>query len=207
MWISFAEPFVVPLARPEERTSTTTPLCVPILVIRSPRAAVRVRDPVVHAVQAQFAPGEIGSQSDRLACNAAAVEIVAPDEDAALSIAPHPVDVEDSREADGLVLVCDRPLDLRLVFACFLETLLLLLVRHLAESRTPEAIGLRLKHPRHMQLEVFERGRHQRDAVVAVDSRAKHQRVASAARGGYSRAALHGSCQVALALRRLISST
>src|SRR5437016_3393963 len=90
MWISFAEPFVVPLARPEERTSKKTHLCVPNLFIRSPRAAVRVRDPVVHAVQAQFAPGEIGSQPDRLACNAAAVEIVAPDEDAALTSASRP---------------------------------------------------------------------------------------------------------------------
>src|SRR5437868_2151145 len=79
MWISLAEPFVVPLARPEERMSKKTHLCVPSLFIRSPRSAVRVRDPVVHAVQAQFAPCEIGPQPDRLARDPAAIEVVAPD--------------------------------------------------------------------------------------------------------------------------------
>src|SRR5205807_9481240 len=172
------------------------PICVASLFIRAARSAVRVRDPVVHSVHSKFAPGEISSEPDRLACNAAAEEVVTPDEDAALAIAPHPVDVEDSREADGLVLISDRPLDLRLVLTCFLETLRLLLLRHLTESRTPEAIGLRLKHPRHVQLEMFERGGQQRDSVVAVDPGTKHQRVASAARGGYSRSVLHRSCQV-----------
>src|SRR5437660_1351501 len=43
MWISLAEPFVVPLARPEERMSKKTHLCVPSLFIRSPRSARRVR--------------------------------------------------------------------------------------------------------------------------------------------------------------------
>src|SRR3989442_9054900 len=207
MWISFAEPFVVPLARPEERTSKKTHLGVPSLFIRSPRSAVCVRDPVVHAVQAQFAPGEIGSEPDRLACNAATVEIVAPDEDAALSIAPHPVDVEDSSEADGLVAVCDGPLNLRLIGADFLEVFLLMLLGELAEPRSPESPDLGLGLPDGMQFEVLESRGDQRYAVPSFEPRAEHQRVASAASGGYSRSALQRSCQVALSIRSLISST
>src|SRR5207245_5590997 len=48
---SFAEPFVVPLARAEERSRLKAHLFVTGLLIRSARPAIRVRDPVVHTVQ------------------------------------------------------------------------------------------------------------------------------------------------------------
>ncbi len=96
MWISLAEPFVVPLARSEEGFPIYAHLFVSRLLICAARTAICEGDPVVHAVKSQFSPGEIGPKTHGLARDAAAEEIVAPDDDSALAIAADPVDVEDA---------------------------------------------------------------------------------------------------------------
>jgi hypothetical protein len=194
----FAEPFVIPLPGTKPRFAVKTHLFVAGLLVRAARPAICEGDPVVYTMEPQFSPCETRAKTYRLGRDASPEEIVPPDEDPALAVAAHPVDVEVAAESDGLFLVRDGPLDRRGVFSRLLEARLRSLVGHLGEARSPESADLGLQHPHAAQLVVILFRLYERDAATTFETWPVHQRVASAARGAYSRSlapqrSFHGS--------------
>src|SRR6266545_2056777 len=183
-----AEPFIEPFARAETRARIRADLGITRLLVRAPAALVRERDPVVRAMEAHLLPDECHTKPHRLARDALAVEIVAPDEDAGLAVAARPADVKESGEADGLALVGDRPRDAVVALEMPLEPLLGGGDRLRCEPRTPEARDLRLHLPLGEELVVLERRWAKLDAVIADDARSEHQRDAPS--GTYSRSVI-----------------
>src|SRR5204863_5610462 len=102
----------------------------------------------VGAVQAELVPRIRHAQTDGFARDAAAIEVVAADEDAGLAVAAHPVDAEDAGEPDRVGLIGDRPEVRGRAVGVLLHALFLLLGRLRGEARPPKARRARLELPR-----------------------------------------------------------
>src|SRR3989338_9947106 len=139
-----AHPVVDPLAGASDLALEQADAPVARLLVRSPAPAVLERDPVVHSVEAQAAPGASRAEPHCLGSDPAAIQVVAADEQAALAVAADPVDVEDPGEADRLALIRDGPTHAVRVLGVALEALLRLLLRPFARAPPPESRRLGL---------------------------------------------------------------
>src|SRR5439155_3128252 len=170
-----AEPFIHPLTRAVPRPRVRPDLRVTGLLVRAPAPPVGECDPVVGAVQAELVPRICHAKTDSLARDAAAVEVVTPDEDAGLAITAHPVDAKDAGEADGVGLAGDRPQVRGRAVGVLLHALFLLLGRLRGEAWPPKARRTGFELPRAEERVVLARRRAKLDAVLPDDPRSEQQ--------------------------------